>query len=137
MRVRRAHKLKSNKRTFIPTQFVFFDTETREVKKSSRTSVHKLKLGWACYWRRSSEFETDIEKWKYFETQTEFWDFIEQSVRSKTRLVLIAHNVVFDFTIVGGWIQLINRGWKLDRLYEKGHVFIARYKKETWSSNRI
>jgi len=131
MRVRRAHKLKSNKRTFIPTQFVFFDTETREVKKSSRTSVHKLKLGWACYWRRSSEFETDIEKWKYFETQTEFWDFIEQSVRSKTRLVLIAHNVVFDFTIVGGWIQLINRGWKLDRLYEKGHVFIARYKKSS------
>ncbi|MBA7577842.1 hypothetical protein ES708_19697 [subsurface metagenome] len=127
--VRRAHRLKSNKRTYVPTQFIFFDTETYQVKKSKYSSVHKLKLGWAVYWRRASAVYPEIIKWKEFKRKSTFWDFVEQNIRSKTRLVLIAHSVVFDFTVSGGWSELINRGWKLDRLYEKNHTFIARYKK--------
>lgn len=127
--VRRAHRLKSNKRTYVPTQFIFFDTETYQVKKSKYSSVHKLKLGWACYWRRSSAVYPDLVKWKEFKRKSTFWDFVEANIRTKTRLVLMSHNVVFDFTVAGGWSDLINRGWKLDRLYEKNHTFIARYKK--------
>ncbi|GAJ08014.1 unnamed protein product, partial [marine sediment metagenome] len=127
--VRRAHRLKFNKRTYVPTQFIFFDTETYQVKKSKYSSVHKLKTGWACYWRRSSDFPREVVKWKEFKCKSAFWDFVEANIRTKTRLVLMSHNVVFDFTVAGGWSELINRGWKLDRLYEKNHTFIARYKK--------
>ncbi|GAI88310.1 unnamed protein product, partial [marine sediment metagenome] len=129
MQIRIPHRLKSNKRTYVPTQFIFFDTETYQVKKSKYSSVHKLKLGWACYWRRSSAVIPEIVKCLEFKRGSVFWDFVEANIRTKTRLVLVAHSVVFDFTVAGGWSELISRGWKLDRLYEKNHTFIARYKK--------
>lgn len=133
MQIRRPHKLKVNKKTYIPTQFIFFDTETYQVRKSKYSQIHKLKLGWACYWRRAEGSRPEFEKWKYFEVENDFWDFVQSCSRSKTRLVLIAHNVVFDFTVIGGWQQLIGRDWKLIRLYEKNHVFIAKYKKDSRS----
>lgn len=128
-RVRFPHRLKGNKRTYIPTQFIFFDTESKQIKKSKVMVIHKLKLGWACYWRRETRVTPEILNYKPFTNSSEFWDFVESNTRSKTRLVLIAHNIVFDYTLVKGWTELISRGWKLTRLYEKNHVFIAKYKK--------
>lgn len=129
MRIRIPHKLKGNKKTYIPTQFIFYDTETKEVAKSKTSVIHKLKLGWACYWRRENKATGEILKYKYFEDPGTFWDFVEENTRSKTRLVIIAHNIVFDHTIVRGWNELISRKWQLARLYEKNHTFIAKYKK--------
>lgn len=129
MKIRRPHKLKSNKKTYIPTRLIFVDTETYQVRKSTVSTIHKLKLGWCCYWNRKTSISEDIQKWKYFTITGEFWDFVESTISTKTRTVLISHNIVFDFTILNGWNELINRGWKLTSLYEKGHTFIARYKK--------
>ena len=129
MKVRIPHKLKGNKKTYIPTQFIFYDTETSQVKRSKYSTCHKLKLGWACYWKRENKSSPEILKYKYFEDPGTFWDFVEVYTRAKTRLVIIAHNIVFDHTIVRGWNEPTVRGWLLTRLYEKNHTFIAKYKK--------
>lgn len=128
-KIRFSHKLKRNAQTYIPTQFIFFDTETKQIKRSKVSAIHKLKLGWACYWRRETKSTPEILKYEPFKKPSEFWNFVESNTRSKTRLVIMAHNIVFDYTIVDGWTELVNRGWKLTRLYEKNHVFIAKYKK--------
>jgi len=129
MRIKIPHKLKANKLTSLPSQFIFFDTETKQVNGVHKCITHNLKLGWACYWQRRSKNVEDTLSWKEFTRIDDFWDFVESKVRSKTRLILMAHNIVFDFTVVGGWYELVNRGWQLTRLYEKNHIFIARYKK--------
>jgi len=123
------HKLKSNKRTYLPKKFIFFDTETYSTKMSKDIEIHKLKLGWACLWQRSSPGRSEVEKWYEFRTPAEFWDFIIANLYSKERIVLIAHNFVYDFTMVKGWTEALCRKFKLTRLYEKNHVFIAKYKK--------
>ena len=130
MKVKIPHRLKSNKTTSLPSQFIFFDTETKPVKGKDGSITHRLKLGWACYWLRRSNLLDDTIIWQEFTTEKQFWDFVCSHVRSKTRLILLAHNIVFDFTVAGGWYELVNRGWKLSRLYEKNHIFIAKYKKK-------
>lgn len=108
---------------------MFFDTETDFTTNKSGITKHKLKVGWLCYWQRSKIPEQNINIWHEFHTTNKFWNHVENYIYSKTRLVLISHNIVFDFTIVDGWNELINRGWTLSRLYEKGRTFIAKYKK--------
>lgn len=130
MKIKIPHKLKSNKTASLPTQFLFFDTETTPVKGKDGSTTHRLKLGWACYWLRRSNPVDDTIAWQDFTTESQFWDFALSHVRSRTRLILLAHSIVFDFTIIGGWYSLVDREWKLNRLYEKNHIFIAKYKKK-------
>jgi len=129
MAKRIAHKLKPNKNTYLPKKFIFFDTETYPVKVNKDLEIHKLKLGWLCLWQRSMSNRPEMIKWYYFETVKDFWDFINSNLYAKERIVLIAHNFVYDFTMVKGWTAAIKNKYKLTRLYEKNHVFIARYKK--------
>lgn len=129
MSKRIAHKLKPNKKTYLPKKFIFFDTETYPVKVNKDLEIHKLKLGWLCLWQRSMSGRPEMIKWFYFDTPDQFWDFIELNLYSKERIVLVAHNFVYDFTMVKGWTKGLTRKFKLSRLYEKNHVFIAKYKK--------
>ena len=129
MSVKISHKLKANKTTKLPSKFIFFDTETKQIKTHHKYIIHKLKLGWACYWKRRPDHLKDTIIWQKFTTSGEFWDFVEGHVNSKSRTLLIAHNIVFDLTVSQGFTELIERGWQLKRLYEKNHMFIAKYKK--------
>lgn len=129
--IRIPHKLIKNKITYLPVQFLFFDTETKPVRKTKDMVIQEFKLGWCCYWNRGSTRDKEYTKWFYYDDIGSFWDFTESLLRPKTRLVLIAHNVIFDFTVLKGWTELVNRGWTLTRLYEKGRTFIASYKKNS------
>ena len=129
MSKRIAHKLKANKKTYLPKKFIFFDTETYPIKINKDLEIHKLKLGWVCLWQRSMSNRPEMIKWFYFDTVDQFWDFINSNLYAKERIVLIAHNFVYDFTMVKGWTEAIKHKYKLSRLYEKNHVFISRYKK--------
>uniref|UniRef100_A0A6H1ZMB7 DNA-directed DNA polymerase n=1 Tax=viral metagenome TaxID=1070528 RepID=A0A6H1ZMB7_9ZZZZ len=125
-----AHILKPNKTTTNPAQFLFFDTETLEVSITSSRKYHKLKLGWACYWKRRSEGVKDTIIWKYFETPEVFWDFLTSKVHSKEKLYVIAHNMVFDFTVLEGLKYLPKYDYKLTNLFEKNRLFIAIYRQD-------
>ncbi|GAI92581.1 unnamed protein product [marine sediment metagenome] len=125
-----AHLLRANKTTENPAQFLFFDTETDEVSINTTSKYHKLKLGWACYWQRRPEGVKDTIIWKYFDTPKVFWDFLNSRVRSKTKLYVIAHNVIFDFTVMQGLKYLPKYDFKLTHLFEKSRVFIAVYKSD-------
>ncbi len=132
--IRKPHKLKRNKITYIPTNFIFFDCETKPIKKNKKTVIHKLILGHAVYWKRSCKTSPEIEQWIEFEDIETFWKFVLSKITKKTRLILIAHNIVFDFTIVDGFNYLTKNDWRLTRLYEKGKVFVGKFQYPTSKS---
>lgn len=126
-----SHRLKDNKQVELPSNLIFFDTETTERRIDDNTVVHDLKLGWAIHWHRDRRYENPKPKYLYFTDQVLLWDFVESKIRPKTRTYLIAHNVVFDFTVVKGFSTLIDRGWTVKSFYNEYGTVIIKLKKGT------
>ena len=112
------HKLNINNDTFI-----FFDTETQEhiTKKDEMGYLEKdltLKLGWGICWNR----KTGEEKRHFFKTSKSFWDWVEK--QNKKTLYVLGHNTGFDFRVVEGSTELIEkRGYTVDRNTNGNGVF--------------
>ena len=123
--MRWAHKLKKPKRTETPRSLIFFDVETTPRRGKNNQTVHDLKLGWACHWTRRGGDGEDVFTWRYFETSRDFWAWVSERVRPRSRALLIAHNVVFDFTVTDGFRHLVELGFKIGSFYNgAGSVII-------------
>ena len=110
------HRIKDNKKCEIPYHLLFFDTETRQKDIGNGDLQHFLKLGVALYWRRRPDRGKDTLKWCRFTKSSQFWDFVEEVVPSKSRLIIIAHNLDFDMGIVKGFKALETRGYEPTKL---------------------
>ena len=98
----RAHYLKKNAASELPTRVLCFDTE------SSITDVydlgekvgeeHRLRLGTAIYLRRKGD--DWLEKEFTYHTVQEFWELLDSLMCAGTTLYLIAHNTAYDYGIV-------------------------------------
>lgn len=117
---RKAHILKSEKTMAMPRHLLFFDTETYQDKVSDFTTVQRFRLGWACYYRRGYGRHQDKVEWFYFDSDIEFWQFVFAHTEPKQKLWLIARNIVFDFTVLKGWIHLRKAGYKLKFFHNQG-----------------
>ena len=73
---RKPHCLIREKTLAIPRHFIFIDTETEQERLENGSIRQKLKLGWACYYRRA--YGRNLEKldWHYFESADSLWQFI-------------------------------------------------------------
>lgn len=114
--IRFQHRIKDNKKCELPYHYLFFDTETRQKDIGQGSLQHFLKLGVALYWRRRPDRDKSQLKWQKFTKPSQFWDFVEAQVPSKSRLVIIAHNLEFDMGIVQGFKQLQKRGYQPTKL---------------------
>lgn len=124
-----AHYLTPNKDRGKPETLLFFDVETEAVPLSPKITQHKIRLGWALFWRRRPERDKDTLLWQYFETTEGFWDFVLKHTSEKNTLYLIAHNVSFDFGVLDGFRQLEQAGYRLQSVYTKGMTTILRFAK--------
>jgi hypothetical protein len=130
---RKAHILKSEKTLTIPRHIIIFDTETKKNRIDSENVQQVLRLGWACYYRRASDRHIDKYEWCYFETQSVFWHFVLSHTYPKEKVWLIARNIVFDFTVLGGWAYLKKAGYKLKFFYNAGTTSIISVYKQRCS----
>lgn len=113
-RKRHAHYLKRNERCETPATCVFFDTETDGWEQGSApVHEHRLTFGWANHtyhekgvWRPGA--------WHRFELADEFWEWLTARARRKVVTYCFAHNLGYDFQVLGGLWELPARGWKLD-----------------------
>lgn len=121
------HFITQNKKEDRPRRAVFFDTETTPVPLLSGGYRLELKLGWACCWDRPGpESYTSLE-WHFFTTKEGFWDFLSQHLDPDFDLYLVAHNIAFDWRIVGGFDHAQRERWWIDFLYHKGMTTLLRY----------
>jgi hypothetical protein len=121
------HFLTQNKKEDRPRRAVFFDTETKAIPLPSGAKQLELKLGWACYWDRPDRESYTSLEWHFFTTTEDFWTFLHKHLDPDDDLYLIAHNVAFDFRIVGGFDHAQKERWWIDFLYHKGMTTLLRY----------
>ena len=111
--MRRAHWLKANHKSEFPHDCVWFDTETREERVSAQAVRHVLRFGFAAYRRRLGVGVWTRPKWIRFETTAEFWEWVFELRKGKSRLTLFCHNAAFDLPVLDAFRVLPDAGWKL------------------------
>ena len=121
------HFISENKKEGRPSRAVFFDTETRAIDLPSGAKRLELKLGWACYWDRPDRESYTSLAWHFFTTKEGFWAFLSKHLDPDNDLYLIAHNIAFDWRIVGGFDHAKQNRWWIDFLYHKGTTTLLRY----------
>ena len=124
------HRIKDNKKSEIPFHYIFFDTETRSKEIGDGQLQHFLKLGVALYWRRRPDRGKDTFNKIHFTKPGQFWDFVEASAVSKSRLVIVAHNLEFDMGIVKGFRELEKRGYEPTKLIIDNRRQIWKFRKD-------
>ena len=124
----KAHYLKPNAANERPTHHLFFDVESTVTPQPGGESIHQLRLGWAGYWRDRSDAPPQPLEYIPFTTDAAFWDIVDAHCYRKSTLVLVAHNIGYDFGVLHGFAELESRGWKLTRLYMKGMTNLLTFK---------
>lgn len=127
---RKCHALHRIKSMAMPRHLLFVDTETTYKVINDEVVEHKLRLGWACYWRRSYGRHLDKLDWLYFEKAETFWQFVFSRFAGKMKLWILARNLVFDFTILDGWRFLKSAGYKLKFFYSFGGTSLIGVRKK-------
>lgn len=107
------HYLGRNHSSQIPSNCIWFDTETNEDTDSEGMQHHKLWFGYAVYQRRLRDNEWEPEQWLRFDTIDMFWEWVVSRCRKKTRLFLFSHNGAFDLPVMDAFRQLPERGFEL------------------------
>lgn len=128
---RKPHILKSEKTMAMPRHIIFFDTETYQDAVGEYSIRQRLRLGWACYYRRSYGRHPAKAEWFYFDTHVAFWQFVFEHTGKKLKLWLIARNLTFDFTVLKGWRHLRKAGYKLKFFHNQGTCNIISVRKKS------
>lgn len=124
----KAHYLKPNAANERPSHHLFFDVESTVTPQPDGTSTHSLRLGWAGFWRCRGGDPPQSIQYIAFTTDAEFWDIVDAHCYPHTTLVLIAHNIGYDFGVLHGFAELERRGWVLTRIYMKGMTNLLTFK---------
>lgn len=125
---RKAHKLKKIKGTEKKENWLYFDTETRSIKKTDKLDRQSLYLGVAQHYR--------YDKTKHLQSECIFRDtetiadYIESCTRRNSILNCMSMNLAFDFTICRLAEHLKANGWKLKTMMIESKVVILKYRKD-------
>ena len=128
--VRRA--IQGNQSNERPHQLVFFDTETTTATHEGDWLELPLQLGYA----ERVRWQSGRGKWSEptghdFDTREGFWTWLEDQAVRKKLLWVFAHNFAgFDLKVMGGFEELIGRGWKLTKLIAECPPFVADFEKD-------
>lgn len=131
--MRRPHYLKANKGIELPSELIFFDTETWSDPISEDTVQARLKFGWACYIRRRAGTHYTPPRWFRFETSEQLWDWVEEVGRDKTKLYMFAHNLAFDASVTVAVRTLQLRGWTMTGAILDDPPTVLKYRKDARS----
>jgi len=125
----RPHYIAHNKTTTIPSDHLFIDIESILVPISPSVTEHHLQMGWGCYWRRRPDEISDTERYTFFTTVAELVDLMEAHCRNKCPLLLISHNLSYEFGVTGLFQELHDRGWETSSFFSQGMTSIINFRK--------
>ena len=107
--------------------FVFVDTESYNNKISKEQEILTFKLGCAIFWNKQNN---DVIS-RTYRNVSKFWDNVEAFFNENSKdVILFAHNTQFDFKMLNGFEELLNRDWILTSQYVKNKTFILIFQKE-------
>lgn len=127
--LRKAHLLRPTKKVTRPQRVIFFDTETNQVKLGDNETLHTLKLGIAQLYSFSSASGMTFREEHRIQSVEGFWSWVDKNCWNGKTTHIVAHNIVFDLAVLGGFKSLADLGWKLESYYSKSMVSIFRWRK--------
>jgi len=124
------HFLSKNTKCEAPSHFIFVDTETFNVEIESNKYEARLKMGVACYYRnykmRGKQYIQ--EEWLEFTTTDEFNNWLLSKLYDKTNLWCFAHNMKFDFQVLGVAKFMMEHDFTTDIAVIDSPPFFIRYR---------
>ena len=126
------HVLRQNTKLNVQDNFVFVDVESNINQVEEDKQILTFKMCCAIFWKKSLDL---VIKEAYY-IKENFWDDLEyffQKIKLKDNsphLIMLAHNMEFDFRQLDGYRELFTRGWKLTGHYIKQGVFIFNFEKD-------
>jgi hypothetical protein len=128
-RERQSHWIRFNHQNRVPSRWVAFDTEAR--KQATPTGeIQTWLTGCAVKWRTDLK-GGDCAEFASFHSPEDFWQWVTEFSRPKTRTVVFAHNLGYDVRISRAMDILPLIGWHLDWCNLGANVSTM-----TWRSDR-
>src|SRR3989304_10343410 len=111
---RKPHILGATKTTQLPSNLLFFDTETHDEFKGSRAGEQKhiFWFGSAISVRVNAK-DNVSSKSHHLDSVDDFWVLLESKLSQDKPLYLFAHNLAFDLTIIDFWNRHEKEGYDL------------------------
>ena len=122
-----SRKLKHNKTTRYPQYFCFVDTETLLEKKDNEETLHHFRLGVAIFARFRKDSDKITQHVYSFNNVQTFWEKVISFVSGKNTLHIIAHNALFDMTVLKHRTILTELGFDCTFMFEDGFIFISKW----------
>lgn len=121
------HILKPSKAKPFPSTFLFLDTETTLTEIKHKTKLHKLRIGICQRYDRVTDRDLQFTSELFIHHKQDFISWLLLQSKNKSHLYIIAHNVVYDATILDLFRRLPKSGYQLQSIYSKGQVCIVRF----------
>ena len=125
---RKTHLIHRNESTRIPSRIIYVDTEAN-IEENDGTQVHTLRLGYAEYVRYKNGVNPVREESLKFRRKKAFWVWLEGLTHPKTTTWVIAHNMHYDFALLGGLEYLIKSMWDIELFAVESSHFIIKARK--------
>jgi hypothetical protein len=126
---RKPHLLNKTSGNDRPTNVIFFDTETKQTALLDGKTKHTLKLGIAVYCKSNGADYLSRKSEIVIRQSSDLWRYVDEIVRPKTKTYLVAHNIVFDLTVLDAFSSLASNGWQLESFYSKAFTSIFRWRR--------
>lgn len=132
--MRKAHYITQNHKSECPTQFIYFDTETKAVPITEDSVSCKLILGYAVYERYNPKTGNYTHiKTLSFNTSQQFWTWIfSLDIRERSKCYIFAHNLGgFDLMVVEFAKYLSEAGYNCQKAVIQCPPTILEYHNKT------
>lgn len=126
------HSLKPNHSNERPSHVLFADVESHLLDIGNNKTKFVPFLWTMIYKHYRNEDSKDTVKEYYGESIDDFWNIVELHCYSKSKTILTTHHLEVDFMPMQGFIQLRDRGWKLNKLIAHNRVLIMNYSKDKY-----
>lgn len=126
-----AHILTRTSARAFPRTFYFLDTETKMIALGNGVNSHVLRLGYCARSERGADNTLSLSNSIVFYSKDEFMDWFTSQQKDKSHVYLIAHNIIYDASILDLFRELPKYGYSIAGVYSKGQTTIIRWRSGT------
>ena len=110
---------------------IYVDTETEQIEIAPGRYRHELVVGWACSTRRNNAGNWTKGDWFEFHRPQAFWTWLDNNIKCKTRTLVWAHNMGYDYRVLHGLEMGDANGWTMTGAVIESPPFFVTLRKGT------
>lgn len=128
----RPHYVRHNEGTRVPRRFIYLDTEAHDDLDTKRR-LQTWRLGVTAYDRTEPNGDAAARptEWRTHSDPADLWAYVDTRTKSKTRVVVMAHNLGYDLRISDALHHLPALGYKVAQMGITGRSVTMTWKRET------